>query len=87
MKILVRKPEGKFPPRIQRHKGEDNIKVDLKEIDFEGVCMCWSCLFSKAYPHSFCGLHTQFHVCGFDGLLVISLKLGVKGNDCMATML
>ena len=51
VKILVRNPEGKFPCRIQRHKGEDNIKVDLKEIDFEDVCMCLSCLFIKAYPH------------------------------------
>jgi hypothetical protein len=87
VKIFVRKPEGKFPPRIQKNKGEDNVKVDLKEIDFEDVCMCWSYLLSKAYPHSFCGLHIQFHICSSDGLLVIALKLGVKENYCMVTVL
>jgi hypothetical protein len=50
VKILIRKPGGKFPPRMLRHKGEDNIKVNLKEIDCEGVCMCGSCVLSKAYP-------------------------------------
>lgn len=49
--------------------------------------MCGSCLPSKAYPHSFCGLHIQFHVCRSDGLLVIALKLGVKENDCMVIVL
>jgi hypothetical protein len=84
---LVRKLGKKFQPRILRHKGEDNIKVDLKEINCEGVCMCGSCLPSKVYPQCFCGLRTQFHVCGSHGLLVIALKLGVKGNYCMVTVL
>jgi hypothetical protein len=30
--ILVGKPEGKRPLGRPRHKWEDNIKVDLKEI-------------------------------------------------------
>jgi hypothetical protein len=47
-KILVRKPEGKRPLRYPRHRWEDNrldpgcrwednIKMDLREIEWEGV--------------------------------------------------
>jgi hypothetical protein len=36
-KILVGKPEGKRPLRRPRHRWEDNIKMDLREIRFEGV--------------------------------------------------
>jgi hypothetical protein len=36
-KILVGKCEGKRPPRRSGHRGEDNIKMDLKEIGCEGV--------------------------------------------------
>jgi hypothetical protein len=31
-KILVGKPEGKIPHRRPRHKWEDNIRMDLREI-------------------------------------------------------
>jgi hypothetical protein len=36
-KILVGKPEGKRSLRRPRHKWEDNSKMDLREIRFEGV--------------------------------------------------
>jgi len=36
-KILVRKPEGKRLLRRPRHRWEDNIRTDLKEIGCEGV--------------------------------------------------
>jgi hypothetical protein len=31
-KILVRKPEGNRPHRRPRHRWEDNIKKDLREV-------------------------------------------------------
>jgi hypothetical protein len=34
--ILVGKPEGKRPFGRLRHKWEDNIKMDLMEVYFEG---------------------------------------------------
>jgi hypothetical protein len=36
-KILFIKPEGKRPLEILRHKWENNIKMDVKEIGCEGV--------------------------------------------------
>jgi hypothetical protein len=36
-KILVRKPEGKRPLRRLRHRWEDNIKLDLREIGWQIV--------------------------------------------------
>jgi hypothetical protein len=36
-KFLVRKPEGKRPLRIPRHRWEDNIRIDLREIGWEGA--------------------------------------------------
>jgi hypothetical protein len=36
-KILVRKPEGKRLLKRPRHRWEDNIRTDLKEIGCEGV--------------------------------------------------
>jgi hypothetical protein len=36
-KILVRKPEGKRPLGRQRHRWEDNIRRDLREIGWMGV--------------------------------------------------
>jgi len=36
-KILVGKPEGKRPFRRSRHRWEDNIRMDLKEIGWEVV--------------------------------------------------
>jgi hypothetical protein len=36
-KILVRQPEGKRPLGIPRHRWEDNIRMDLREIGWEGV--------------------------------------------------
>jgi hypothetical protein len=32
--ILVRKPDEKGPLKKQRHRWEDNIKIDLREIGF-----------------------------------------------------
>jgi hypothetical protein len=31
-KVLIGKPEGKMPFGRHRHRGEDNIRMDLKEI-------------------------------------------------------
>jgi hypothetical protein len=36
-KILVEKPQGKRPLRRPRHRREDNIKMGLREIEWEGV--------------------------------------------------
>jgi hypothetical protein len=36
-RVLVRKPEGKRPPRRPRHKWVDNIKKDLREIGCDGM--------------------------------------------------
>jgi hypothetical protein len=36
-KILVQKPEGKISLRIHRHRWENNIKIDIREISLEGV--------------------------------------------------
>jgi hypothetical protein len=33
----VGKPEGKKPPGRPMHRWEDNIKMDLREIGWEGV--------------------------------------------------
>jgi hypothetical protein len=35
--ILVGKPEGKRPLGIPRHRREDNIKMDLREIGWGGM--------------------------------------------------
>jgi hypothetical protein len=35
--ILVRKTEGKRPLRRPRYRWEDNIRVDLREVGWEGV--------------------------------------------------
>jgi len=34
---MVGKPEGKSPRRRTRRRLEDNIKMDLREVDWEGV--------------------------------------------------
>jgi hypothetical protein len=36
-RISVRKPEGKRPLGKPRHRREDNIKVDLREIGWDGM--------------------------------------------------
>jgi hypothetical protein len=36
-KILVDKPEGKKPLKRHRHKWEDNIRTDLREIGWESM--------------------------------------------------
>jgi hypothetical protein len=36
-KILVGKPEGKRPLRRNKHRWEDNIRMDLMEIGWKGV--------------------------------------------------
>jgi len=36
-KILVSKPEGRKPHRRPRHRWEDNIRMDLREIGWEVV--------------------------------------------------
>jgi hypothetical protein len=35
--ILVGRPEGRRPPGRPRHRWEDNIKMDLREIGFGDV--------------------------------------------------
>jgi hypothetical protein len=35
--ILVGKPEGERPLRRPRHRWEDNIRMDLRELGWEGV--------------------------------------------------
>jgi hypothetical protein len=34
--VLITKPEGKRPCERQRHRWEDGIKMDLREIGWEG---------------------------------------------------
>jgi hypothetical protein len=36
-KVLVGKPEGKRPLGKQRHRWEDGIRMDLREIGWEDV--------------------------------------------------
>jgi hypothetical protein len=36
-KVLVRNPEGKRLLRRPRHRWDDNIKINVKEIGFGGV--------------------------------------------------
>jgi hypothetical protein len=36
-RILVGKPEGKRPLGRRRHRWDDNIKIDLQEVLFEGM--------------------------------------------------
>jgi hypothetical protein len=36
-RVLVGRPEGKSPLRRPRRRWEDNIKMDLREIEVEGV--------------------------------------------------
>jgi hypothetical protein len=36
-RVLVRKPEGKRPLERLRHRWEDNIKMDLQEMGYEGM--------------------------------------------------
>jgi hypothetical protein len=35
-RVLVGRPEGKRPLGRSRHRWEDNIKMDLKEIEIDG---------------------------------------------------
>jgi hypothetical protein len=37
-RVLLRKPEGKRPLGIPRHRWEDEIRMDLREIDWVGSC-------------------------------------------------
>jgi hypothetical protein len=39
-RVLVGKPEGKRPLERPRHRWEDGIKMDLREIGW-GVCLEW----------------------------------------------
>jgi hypothetical protein len=36
-RIFVGKPEGKRPQGIPRHRWEDNIKINLREIGWNGM--------------------------------------------------
>jgi hypothetical protein len=36
-RVLVRKPEGRRPQGRPRHRWEDNIKMDLREMGIDGV--------------------------------------------------
>jgi len=44
-KILVGRPERKRPLRISRRRWEDNIRMDLREVGWEG--MDWIHLFQE----------------------------------------
>jgi hypothetical protein len=35
--IFLEKPEGKRPLRRSRHRGEGSIRMELREIEWEGV--------------------------------------------------
>jgi hypothetical protein len=37
VEVLVGKPDGKIPLKRPRHRWDDGIKMDLKEISWEGV--------------------------------------------------
>jgi hypothetical protein len=37
-KVLVGKPEGKIPLKRPRHRWEDGIRMDLREIGWSGGC-------------------------------------------------
>jgi hypothetical protein len=36
-RVLVGKPESRRPPARPRHRGEDNIKMDLQEVGCGGM--------------------------------------------------
>jgi hypothetical protein len=36
-KILVGKPEGMIPPGRRRHRREDNIRMDLRDVGWEDM--------------------------------------------------
>jgi len=40
-RVLVGKPEGKRPLGRPRHRWEDNINLDLREIGTDGVNWIW----------------------------------------------
>jgi len=40
-RILVGRPKGKRPLGRPRHRWEDNIKMDLREIGMDGVDWIW----------------------------------------------
>jgi len=40
-RVLIGKPEGKRPLGRQRHRWEDNIKIDLREIGISGANWIW----------------------------------------------
>jgi hypothetical protein len=39
--MLVGRPEGKRPLRRPRHRWEDNINMDLREIEINGANWIW----------------------------------------------
>jgi hypothetical protein len=40
-RVLVGRPEGKRPLGRPRHRWEDNIKMDLREIGIDGAYWIW----------------------------------------------
>jgi hypothetical protein len=40
-RVLVRRPKGKRPLGIQRHRWEDNIKMDLREKGIDETNWIW----------------------------------------------
>jgi hypothetical protein len=40
-RVLVGRPEGKRPMERHRHRWEDNIKMDLRETEINGVNWIW----------------------------------------------
>jgi hypothetical protein len=40
-RVLVKRPKGKRPLGRPRHRWEDNIKMDLRELGIDGVNWVW----------------------------------------------
>jgi hypothetical protein len=40
-RVLVRRPKGKRPLGRRKHRWEDNIKMDLREIGIDGARWIW----------------------------------------------
>jgi hypothetical protein len=53
-RILVRKPEGKRPLGRRRRRWVDNIKIDLREIGWDGVVWI-GCVPDKKEPQNYDG--------------------------------
>jgi hypothetical protein len=71
-KFLVGKPERKRPLEILRRRWEDNIKMDLKEIEWED--MDWTYLVQSGY-------HYMKHVSGCESISGIQMDHGFSSRS------